>query len=102
VYAKDGAPALWVVTPDAHAAAADGASIGILHLQPVQLGPYGQERVPVLSGIQPDDWILAAGVHLVREGQKVAPVDRDNRPLVLEAPGRTTVSVSPASASAGR
>jgi len=94
VYAKDGAPALWVLTQDAHATAADGASIGTLHLQSVQLGPYGEERVPVLSGIKSDDWILAAGVHLVREGQKVEPVDRDNRPIELMSPTPDSASAS--------
>jgi multidrug efflux system membrane fusion protein len=86
VFAKDGAPALWVLKPEAHATASDGASIGTLHLQPVRLGPYGEERVPVLSGIAPNDWVLAAGVHLVREGQRVEPVDRDNRPIALDKP----------------
>lgn len=84
VFAKDGTPALWVLRPEAHATAIDGASIGTLHLVPVQLGPYGEERVPVLSGIAPNDWVLAAGVHLVREGQRVEPVDRDNRPIPLD------------------
>jgi multidrug efflux system membrane fusion protein len=50
--------------------------------------------VPVLSGVKPDDWILAAGVHLVREGQRVQPVDRDNRPLALTTPASTTASAS--------
>ncbi|HTA65214.1 MAG TPA: efflux RND transporter periplasmic adaptor subunit [Xanthomonadaceae bacterium] len=90
VFAKDGAPALWVVTPDPHATSADGASTGSLHLLPVRLGPYGEERVPVLSGIKSDDWILAAGVHLVREGQKVAPVDRDNRAISFDAAAPST------------
>ena len=84
VFAKDGTPALWVLKPEAHASARDGASIGTLHLVPVQLGPYGEERVPVLSGIAPNDWVLAAGVHLVREGQRIEPVDRDNRPIPLD------------------
>ena len=83
IYARNGVPALWILTPDAHAVAADGASIGTLHLLPVQLGAYGEERVPVLSGIKPDDWVLAAGVHLMREGQRVEPIDRDNRPIHL-------------------
>jgi multidrug efflux system membrane fusion protein len=85
VFAKDGVPALWVVAPVRNEKAADGESVGSLHLQPVQLGPYGEERVPVISGISPNDWVLAAGVHLVREGQRILPVDRDNRPIALEA-----------------
>ena len=44
------------------------------------------ETVPVLSGVAASDWIVAAGGHLLREGQVVAPVDRDNRP-VGAAPG---------------
>lgn len=53
-----------------------------LKLQPVQTGPFGQERVPVRSGLKPDDWIVAAGGHLLRVGQKVQAVDRDNRPVI--------------------
>lgn len=86
LFAKDGAPALWVLKRQAHATARDGASIATLHLQPVQLGPYGQDRVPVLSGVAPSDWVLAAGVHLVREGQRIKPVDANNRPIALDTP----------------
>ena len=32
-------------------------------------------------------WVVAAGGHLLREGQVVAPVDRSNRPLKLAAGG---------------
>ena len=101
VFAKDGAPALWVLTPVRNEKAVDGESVGSLHLQPVQLGPYGEERVPVLSGISPNDWVLAAGVHLVREGQRILPVDRDNRPIALEASASGN-SAPAASVSAGR
>lgn len=52
-----------------------------LKLQPVSIGAYGNESVPVLGGLAKDDWVVAAGGHLLREGQQVAPVDRDNRPL---------------------
>lgn len=63
--------ALWVVDPAARK----------VHLTPVRLGPYGEDRVPVLGGIKADAWIVAAGGHLLREGQTVVPVDRDNRPI---------------------
>lgn len=85
VYENDGAPALWVATPDGRQAR-DGAAIATLHLRPVTLGPWGAERVPVLSGIAAGDWILAAGVHLVREGQKVELIDRDDRPIAVTRP----------------
>lgn len=66
-----GAPAVFVVD----------AKSGTVKLQPVQTGPFGEDRVPVKSGLSPDDWVVAAGGHLLRDGQKVAPVDRDNRPV---------------------
>ncbi|MGH8084721.1 MAG: efflux RND transporter periplasmic adaptor subunit [Lysobacter sp.] len=50
-----------------------------LKLQPIRIGPYGSERAPVTDGLAPDAWVVAAGGHLLREGQKVTPVDRDNR-----------------------
>ena len=54
---------------------------GTVKLRPVQIGAFGEERVPVKSGIEAVDWVVAAGGHLLRDGQKVQPVDRDNRPV---------------------
>jgi multidrug efflux system membrane fusion protein len=62
-------PYVWVVDPNS----------GQVRRTPVQLGPYGETRVPVVSGIAAQDWIVVAGVHLLRDGQAVRPVDRDNR-----------------------
>ncbi|MEO6366338.1 MAG: efflux RND transporter periplasmic adaptor subunit [Luteimonas sp.] len=73
---KDGA-ALWVVDTRTRK----------VHLTPVRLGAYGEDRVPVLDGIAADAWIVVAGGHLLREGQAVLPVDRDNRPVL---PGAAT------------
>lgn len=69
------ATALWLVD----------LATGTLHLQPVRLGPFAADTAPVLSGIDGDDWIVAAGGHLLREGQRVAPVDRQNRPVAARA-----------------
>lgn len=68
-----GRPAVWVVDP----------ASSRLRLTPIRTGAFGEDGVPVLSGIQPTDWVVAAGVHLVREGEKIAPIDRDNRPVRL-------------------
>lgn len=63
--------ALWVVDPRSHR----------VRLARVRLGPYAEDMVPVLAGVAADAWVVAAGGHLLREGQVVAPVDRDNRPV---------------------
>lgn len=67
-----GATAVWVVDPQS----------GKVKSQPVQLGRYGETVVPVLSGLKASDWVVGAGGHLLREGQPVTPVDRDNRPVL--------------------
>ena len=53
-----------------------------LRLAPVKLGVYGEDRVPVLSGLRASDWIVTAGGHLLRAGEVVAPVDRQNQPVL--------------------
>lgn len=65
----DGATAVWVVK--------DGKA----HQRPVRLGGYGEDSVPVLEGVGVGDWVVAAGGHLLREGEMVKPVDRRNRPV---------------------
>lgn len=71
---EKGEPFVWVVTPDA-----------TLRRAPVRIGPYGEERVPVLDGLKADDWVVAGGVQVLREAQLVRPVDRDNRAVRLAA-----------------
>jgi multidrug efflux system membrane fusion protein len=51
----------------------------------VQIGPYGEKTVPVLEGLNASDWVVAAGVQVLREGQQVRPVNRDNRAVQLMA-----------------
>ena len=68
-----GRAAVWVVDP----------TTSTLHLTPIRTGAFGEDGVPVLSGLKPSDWVVAAGAHLVLEGEKIAPIDRDNRPVRL-------------------
>ena len=71
--AADGKPAsLWVVDPATRR----------VRLAPVQLGAYAEGTVPVLGGVDATAWVVAAGGHLLRDGQLVSPVDRDNRPVL--------------------
>lgn len=74
----NGATAVWVVDPATRK----------LQLTPVQLGPFGADSAPLLSGLDARAWIVSAGGHLLREGQLVAPVDRDNRPVLSAAKAR--------------
>lgn len=75
------ASSLWVVDPVTRR----------VRLVPVQLGTYGEDSVPVMGGVAADAWVVAAGGHLLREGQLVAPVDRDNRPVAgIAAPAAAT------------
>jgi len=69
---SDGKASVWVVNP----------SNGALKATPVQVGAYGAQAVPVVSGVGATDWVVAAGGHLLREGQVVTPVDRQNRPVL--------------------
>lgn len=71
-----GGAAVWVVVPGTRT----------LHLAPVRIGALGSDSVPVLSGVTADQWIVSAGGHLLHEGQRVAPVDKDNRPVAMAAP----------------
>ena len=73
LYEKDGEPAVWVVAP----------ATSTVSLRPVTVGAYGESEVPVLSGLQPGEWVVAAGVHLLLEGQRIKPIDRENRPVKL-------------------
>ncbi|VXC75917.1 Membrane fusion protein, multidrug efflux system [Pseudomonas sp. 8Z] len=67
--AEQGQPFVWVVTPREHK----------VERRPVRVGAYGDNRVPVLEGLSASDWVVAAGVQVLREGQQVRPVDRANR-----------------------
>lgn len=76
----DGGGALWVVDPR-------GPTVRRV---PVRFGEFGAERVPVLEGLSADALVVIAGGHLLREGQPVVPVDRDNRPQEQENPKSAT------------
>ncbi|HGM6772413.1 TPA: efflux RND transporter periplasmic adaptor subunit [Stenotrophomonas maltophilia] len=70
-----GATSVWVVDP----------ASSTLKSVTVSTGAYGIDAVPVLSGVDADDWVVAAGGHLLRSGQQVVAVDRQNRPVLKPA-----------------
>ncbi|WP_442768780.1 efflux RND transporter periplasmic adaptor subunit [Acinetobacter bohemicus] len=65
---------VWVVKPDQS-----------IHKVPVSLGAYGRDSVPVLSGLNATDYVVIGGVHLLREKQKIQPIDRENRTVKIQA-----------------
>jgi multidrug efflux system membrane fusion protein len=57
----------------------------------------------VLGGLRGDEWVVSAGVHLLREGERVLPIDRDNRPVRIgasSAAGAALPAASPSAAAA--
>ena len=73
LHEKDGKPAVWIVDTRTHA----------VKLSPVTVGAYREDGVTVTGGIGPEQWVVAAGVHKLSEGQVVAPVDAANKPVKL-------------------
>jgi multidrug efflux system membrane fusion protein len=73
LYDSNGKPAVWVVDTKTHA----------VRLVPVTVGAYREQGVTLSDGVSAQDWIVIAGVHKLREGQAIAPVDTLNRPLNL-------------------
>ena len=51
----------------------------------VRIGAYGDDSVPVLEGLAPNDWVVRAGTQLMSQGLRVRPVDERNRPVKLAA-----------------
>jgi multidrug efflux system membrane fusion protein len=71
----EGQAAVWVVDPKSKQ----------VHRRRIAVGAYAEDGVPVLSGLRADEWVVAAGAHLLLEGERVMPIDRHNRPVALAA-----------------
>jgi len=59
IYQTSDTPSVWVVNED------------VVHLKPVKVGTLGDGKVAVSEGLNAGDRIVTAGVHKLREGQKV-------------------------------
>ncbi len=77
VTAEAGRSFIWVVDPTTLA----------VGRREVTIGAFGDDSVPVLSGLDAAEWVIAAGSHLLTEGQIIRPVDRDNRAVSLTPAG---------------
>lgn len=69
----DGRPAVWVID----------AKDGRIHRRAVTVAKYGARSADISDGLSQNEWLVQAGVHLLREGETVRAVDADNRPLRL-------------------
>lgn len=73
LHEKDGKPALWKVDPATRE----------VHLGEVVVRRYGEDGVIVASGIDASQWIVTAGVHRLRDGEVVDPIDAENRRITF-------------------
>ncbi len=73
LYEHTGHAAVWIVDPKTHQ----------VRLTPVDVASYREQGVIVSSGVDSRQWIVTAGVHKLRDGQTIAPVDAANRPVNL-------------------
>jgi multidrug efflux system membrane fusion protein len=69
----DGKPAVWVVD----------IKNARINKRAVSVSRYGAQVAEISNGLTQSDWIVQAGVHLLRENEMVTAVDRDNRPLKI-------------------
>jgi multidrug efflux system membrane fusion protein len=65
IYRKDGQPAVWIYDAQAQK----------VSLRPVVIGQYREDGVLVTSGVASGEWVVAAGVHKLREGETVRPFE---------------------------
>src|SRR5690606_20693907 len=84
VSAEAGQSFVWVVESESHR----------LRRQPVQVGNYQHDRATILQGLEAGDWIVAAGVHMLLDGQQVLPVDRQNRGDQISGERATKLNLS--------
>ncbi len=69
IYEKDGKPALWNVDP----------STRKVHLTPVGVEKFGETDALISNGLSAQAWVVTAGVHRLREGEVINPIDALNR-----------------------
>lgn len=69
----NGKPAVWLVDGKTHQ----------VHSTPIEVGGYGEAGVTVLSGLTPTAWVVSAGAHKLADGERIRPIDRDNKEVTL-------------------
>lgn len=73
IYEKDGKAAIWQVD----------AKTRKVQLTPVEVVRYTESGALISDGLDGGDWIVTAGVHRLREGETINPIDALNRPVTF-------------------
>jgi membrane fusion protein, multidrug efflux system len=73
LYDQAGKPAVWIVDAKSHQ----------VRLTPVNVAAYREQGVLLNAGLDAQQWIVTAGVHKLRDGEAISPVDALNRPVTL-------------------
>ncbi len=68
---QSGSAAVWVVDQRTHE----------VHPVPVAISAYRENVALLETGVTLNQWIVSAGVHKLRDGETIAPVDTQNRPI---------------------
>ncbi|QIO10228.1 efflux RND transporter periplasmic adaptor subunit [Acinetobacter lanii] len=84
ISANDNQAYVWVVNPD-HS----------IRKVAVTVGAYGRDSATILSGLTASDWVVVGGVHLLREQQKIHPIDCDNRSVKIQAQAQSNTQAQP-------
>lgn len=71
IYEQDSKAAIWQVD----------AKTRNVHLTPVEVVRYTESGALISNGLIDGGWIVTAGVHRLREGETINPVDALNRPV---------------------
>jgi membrane fusion protein, multidrug efflux system len=58
-----------------------GDGTALIEKVPVKIGRVNEEVVEILSGLQPGDLVVGAGVHVLSEGERVRLPADGTRPL---------------------
>jgi RND family efflux transporter MFP subunit len=65
IYRDNDRPAVWIYDPQTQQ----------VRLRPVSIAQYREDGACLRDGVREGDWIVAAGVHKLTEGQRVRPYD---------------------------
>lgn len=71
LHEKSGKPAVWQLDPATRQ----------VHLAEVEVLRYEEDALLLAGGVTADAWIVTAGVHRLRDGEVVSPIDSGNRPI---------------------